>query len=122
MIVATFAAMTTPVDWSAPVTPDEMFRRAGGRARYNSLRQDLAMIRRIQVLRLIRKFGWVWGVQKRIADELHVSEATISRDVKWALCEGRTRTATLLPSAQRGACGPSSTSPAGAQDQDQDRM
>jgi hypothetical protein len=33
------------------------------------------------VLRLLRRYGWVPGVQARIARELQVSEATISRDV-----------------------------------------
>ncbi|HUW16798.1 MAG TPA: hypothetical protein VMW94_06940 [Actinomycetes bacterium] len=83
MTVATFAAMATTIDWSAGTWPHVAHRRAGGRRRYNKLRQDQAAIRRMEVVMLLREFGgWNWGVQKRIAKELGVSEATISRDLR----------------------------------------
>jgi hypothetical protein len=58
-----------------------VYRRAGGRRRYNALRRDLAAFRRLQVADLLNEWGLVRGVQRRIAETLGVSEATISRDV-----------------------------------------
>src|SRR5207244_4881063 len=56
--------------------------RAGGRRRYNALRRDRADIRRIEVADRLATYGWTYGVQARIAEELGVSDATISRDLK----------------------------------------
>lgn len=69
------------IDWVAPVTDIEAFRRAGGRRAYNALRRIDVEIRRIDVMRLLRSYGFRHGVQARIARELAVSEATISRDI-----------------------------------------
>jgi len=61
---------------------DEICRRAGGRRRYNARRKLIAEMRRFKVAQLVKEYGlYERGVQKRIADELGVSEATISRDI-----------------------------------------
>lgn len=73
------------VQWSAPTTPDVAHRRAGGRRRYNSVRQLEAHLRRQEVAHGLREYGWVHGVQARLARELGVSESTISRDVAWLM-------------------------------------
>ena len=62
-------------DWEA------ICRRAGGRRHYNSIRQTRAAFRRLQVARLLCRWGLGYGVQARVARRLGVSEATISRDV-----------------------------------------
>jgi hypothetical protein len=69
------------IDWGAPVTDIEAFRRAGGRRAYNALRRIDVEIRRMKVLKLLRRYGFRHGIQARIAHELGVSEATISRDI-----------------------------------------
>lgn len=68
--------------WNQPKTFSEVCRRAGGRRAYNALRRDLAGFRRLDVARLLKEFGIQHGVQARIARELGVTEATISRDLK----------------------------------------
>jgi hypothetical protein len=74
--------MTTA--WSAPTTAEEVARRAGGRRRYNTWRQHLAFFRRMEVARRLCAQGAVQrGVQARIAREMRVSRATISRDVRY---------------------------------------
>lgn len=56
-------------------------RAAGGRRRYNALRQDRAQLRRMKVTELLCELGWLTrGTQARIAELLGVSPATISRD------------------------------------------
>jgi hypothetical protein len=71
--------------WQSIKPFTEVCRRAGGRRAYNALRRDLALFRRADVMRLLRKYGHERGVQARIAVLLGVSEATISRDVKATL-------------------------------------
>ncbi len=66
--------------WSDAVSAEQASRRAGGRRRYNRLRQDIAVVRRAKVARLLRTFGVERGAQAQIARQLGVSEATISRD------------------------------------------
>lgn len=73
--------------WSTPTTYDEVCRRAGGRRRYNAVRQFLAILRRKRVLDLLRRYGVRRGVQTRIARELGVNRATICRDLKALLPE-----------------------------------
>jgi len=70
------------MSWSTPTSSGEAFRRAGGRRAYNALRRDLKLFRRLDVAQLLLKYGCQWGVQARIARELGVSEAVVSRDVK----------------------------------------
>lgn len=65
-----------------------MQRRASGRRAYNAWRHDMAMFRRIQVAKLLGQYGFVRGAQRRIARQLGVSEATISRDT-WAILRYR---------------------------------
>jgi hypothetical protein len=71
--------------WSQPTSFNEVCRRAGGRRAYNALRRDRRLFRRVDVMRLLREYGYRRGVQARIATVLGVSEATISRDVKATL-------------------------------------
>jgi hypothetical protein len=75
--------------WSDPVSAEVASRRAGGRRRYHALRRDLAMVRRSEVAKLVRAYGRQRGTQARIARELNVSEATISRDIASLLDQAR---------------------------------
>jgi hypothetical protein len=64
------------------LTPEQVFKRAGGRRRYNKQRQEAAAERRSEVWRLLDLYGHGRrGTQARIARELNVSRATICRDV-----------------------------------------
>ena len=66
------------------LTPEQAYRRAGGRRRYNRQRHAAAAARRREVERLLNLYGHkTRGVQARIARELGVSEATVSRDARW---------------------------------------
>jgi DNA invertase Pin-like site-specific DNA recombinase len=75
--------------WSDRVSAEVASRRAGGRRRYHALRRDLATVRRHRVGQLLRAHGRERGAQARIARELNVSEATISRDIAWLLDQAR---------------------------------
>lgn len=68
-------------NWSDRESFDAVCRRASGRRHYNAMRKFQATYRRIQVTNLLSKWGFEYGVQARIAQELNVSEATISRDI-----------------------------------------
>lgn len=75
--------------WSHPTSMSEVQRRAGGRNRYNAFRRTVAVVRRIEVAKLIKVHGGLSrGNQAVIARELEISEATISRDVKALLFSG----------------------------------
>ena len=65
-----------------PKSAEEAYRRAGGRRRYHARRRREAEERRARVAELVMRWGWVEGTQARIARELCVSEATISRDMR----------------------------------------
>jgi DNA-binding NarL/FixJ family response regulator len=65
-----------------PKSAEEAYRRAGGRRRYHAQRKREAEERRARVAELVMQWGWVQGTQARIARELGVSEATISRDMR----------------------------------------
>src|SRR5689334_18722780 len=67
--------------WGAPTSWEEVCRRKAGRDRYHAVRRVQREVRRIEVLKLLHKWGYVWGTQARIARELGVSPATVSRDV-----------------------------------------
>ena len=69
------------MDWHNWVPAEYAYRRAGGRNRYNSIRQMRADMRVAKVSELLQKYPHERGLQARIAEELGVSEATISRDV-----------------------------------------
>jgi hypothetical protein len=65
---------------------EAIYRRAGGRRRYNAQRKLKAHHRRcILLLPLLREFGLARGAVSAIARGLGVSLATASRDIKWAL-------------------------------------
>jgi predicted DNA-binding transcriptional regulator YafY len=68
--------------WGAPTSWDEVCRRNAGRARYHAMRRAQRELRRLEVVKLLRRWGHVQGVQAMIARELQVSEATVSRDVR----------------------------------------
>ena len=66
--------------WGA-CSAEEAYRRAGGRRRYNALRQLNAQLRRIELLALMREGGLGAGAQARYARLLGVDPSTISRDI-----------------------------------------
>jgi DNA invertase Pin-like site-specific DNA recombinase len=68
---------------AAKLTAEQIFKRAGGRRRYNLERQRAAEARLKEVERLLALYGaWRRGVRARIARELGVSRATVTRDVQ----------------------------------------
>jgi hypothetical protein len=71
-------------------THAEVVARAGGRRRYNSLRQFNATLRRAQVLELAKERGLGRGARAQIARELNVHRSTITRDLH-AVLYGRDR-------------------------------
>jgi hypothetical protein len=86
--------------WNAPTTHDEVCRRAAGRRAYNSWRQTIAVIRRVEVRRLLatRYTAGRRGTVRGIARELGVDPATICRDIKAILRE-------MKPCSQCGKLG-----------------
>ena len=60
---------------------DAICRRAGGRRRYNKVRQFMAFQRLLQVVALLKELGLGRGSQSRIAEHLGVHRSTICRDV-----------------------------------------
>jgi butyrate kinase len=68
--------------WTKPVSWDEVCRRARGRANHNSRRRLQARLRQREVLRLVARFGWKYGVQSLIAAHLGVHKSTISWDFR----------------------------------------
>lgn len=68
--------------WSAPVGNIEAACRAGGRRGYNAHRQAQALVRRLRVAELLGQSGFHRGALARLARELGVSKATITRDVQ----------------------------------------
>jgi hypothetical protein len=75
-------------DWGQPTDPESAARRAGGRRRYNAVRQLIAAERRALVARLaldvvIAANGRsTWGMQTVIAEHLGVHRSTICRDLQ----------------------------------------
>jgi transposase len=57
-------------------------RRARGRAKHNAWRKYLATLRRQQVVDLLLRYGFKYGVGALIAAELRVHKSTVSRDIK----------------------------------------
>jgi DeoR/GlpR family transcriptional regulator of sugar metabolism len=64
------------------MTQDEINRRAGGRRKHQSMRRLRALLRRGEILELLKQTGFRRGAQAEIARTLKVSESTISRDFK----------------------------------------
>lgn len=73
--------------WSNPTSDDEAARRAAGRARYNSVRQLNAMVRRGMLVddwrQMARNGGSLfdYGARARLAKEFGVHRSTITRDL-----------------------------------------
>jgi hypothetical protein len=74
--------------WGAPTSWDVVCRRAAGRRRYNAGRRFLRNLRRAQIVCRLAgtgvpaSVGGFRGIQARLAQELGVSPATISRDLR----------------------------------------
>lgn len=68
-------------EWSQPTSNDAAYRRAGGRARYNLKRFDVAFKRRQSLLLLLRHKAPRRGDLAHLARQLGVSKATVCRDV-----------------------------------------
>ena len=79
--------MSNKAAWSRPTSADEACRRAGGRRRYNAVRQFQAILRRKTVLELLLKLGHRRGVQSLIAARLGVHRSTVSKDIAAILTE-----------------------------------
>jgi len=82
-------ALSARESWGAATGWDEVCRRAAGRRHHNAHRRTLQLYRRMLVSHLILRYGYYRGIQVRIARELGVSEATISRDVRAMWHPGR---------------------------------
>ncbi len=67
--------------WNDHAPWDMVCRRASGRRGYNAHRKFVAAWRRVQVSGLLVEWGLGHGTQVRIAQQLGVSQATISRDI-----------------------------------------
>jgi hypothetical protein len=70
--------------WNSQIPTDQAYRRAGGRRQYNAHRSFEAQFRQYRVELMLLELNYYLGargVQRRIAQQLGVSEATISRDV-----------------------------------------
>ena len=67
--------------WSAPTDWETVCKRARGRANYNARRRLAARLRQREVLVLLARFGWKYGVQSLIAAHLGVHKSTICRDL-----------------------------------------
>ena len=63
------------------LTWDAVCRRAGGRRKYNRVRQLRAELRLVKVVALLELTRFARGYQSRIARILKVSRGTISRDI-----------------------------------------
>lgn len=70
--------------WHRPAPLAIVHRRASGRRAYNSLRQDQASIRRIDICRYLvdNRLLLTNGMQTRLARRFGVSKSTISRDIR----------------------------------------
>jgi DNA invertase Pin-like site-specific DNA recombinase len=77
-------------NWSAHTSFAEVKARAGGRRHYNFMRQQAAARRRARVARLLFRKGWygLRGSTRLIARRLHVSVATVRRDIRQIMAEG----------------------------------
>ncbi len=75
--------------WKDYIPWDTVCRRASGRRGYNAHRKFAAAWRRTRVSDLLVKWGLEYGIQARIAKELGVSEATISRDIAALMYDSR---------------------------------
>ncbi len=67
------------------LTPDQAYRRAGGRRRYNKQRKAWALFRRLCILHHLHTHGYQLGTLSALADEWGVHPSTIGRDVRWLI-------------------------------------
>ncbi len=81
--------MSKSLVWNDHVPWDTVCRRASGRRGYNAHRAFKAAWRRVQVSNLLVKWGLEYGIQARIARQLGLSEATISRDIEQLMAESK---------------------------------
>lgn len=65
--------------WNSPKSSSEVYRRAGGRRRYNRQRQVNAIVRRMEVLELLKEGG---RTLEQIGVITGVSTSTAGRDVR----------------------------------------
>jgi len=99
--------MSSRAGWHAPTDPSTVAKRAGGRRRFNAVRQLRAELRRRELRRLIAEmheagevFLMIHGAQAGFARRLGVHRSTICRDVRRLL-----RRDLELETARRGfAC------------------
>ena len=64
------------------MTSNEIFRRAGGRRKYQALRRHEALLRRGEIIEQLKVLGFQRGTQAKIARLTGWSQATICRDLK----------------------------------------
>jgi len=81
-------------------------RAAGGRRRYNADRQIRARLRQVEVVKLLIAYGGNRGANVRIAKELGVSEATVSRDIKAILARPSSRRPSMAELYRRAGITP----------------
>jgi hypothetical protein len=67
--------------WSQRTDWETVCKRARGRANYNARRRLAARLRQREVLVLLGRWGWKYGVQSLIATHLGVHKSTVSRDI-----------------------------------------
>jgi len=67
-----------------PKTPEEAYRRAGGRRRYHDQRRQHRDQRQLVIMALLVKLSWPgYGIGRLLAKAFSVDPATISRDIKY---------------------------------------
>ena len=80
--------------WRDYAPDDVVYRRAGGRRRYNAVRQANADRRRLRLVEMMAAYsaagGNIYdrGVRKRWAEALGVHKSTITRDIHRLLRRG----------------------------------
>jgi hypothetical protein len=76
--------------WGAATSFEQVKRRAGGRRKYNAMRQRAAALRRRRIAWFLFHKGWFGqkGVRLILARKLKVSITTINRDIADILAEG----------------------------------
>lgn len=75
--------MSNVFSWSNPTDFETVRRRAGGRRKYNAVRQFQALMRQRDILELIKKNGGLGSPSSRqaaLARQLGVSRSTVCRD------------------------------------------
>jgi DNA-binding NarL/FixJ family response regulator len=83
----------TKQQWSRNIPSTEAYARAGGRRRWNEVRQLHALLRRLRVA----KYAALGYSQTAIAAELQVHKSTVCRDLARLAEELRLRPSYFLP-------------------------